>query len=555
MTTNRAIDLLDRYAGLQSRQSAWLKTWQECADLLHPTRGGFTAELTEGEEAQYPIYDSTPMQARRALATTIDGLLKPASSVWFWMKAINDELNEDDEAKRWFDAVGQRMRDAIYSPASRFIQQSNAVDNDLATFGLGYLWIAENRNRNGLTFRSIHIRDAVIDENSDGEIDTIDVCRRYTARQAEQRWGREALGKKVIEALTSTDPKARDTIFTFVQCVYPNAEKDNRRIDRYGMDFASTIVCKEDQNIVEESGFHEFPAACPRWEIVPNQIYPRGPGMMALPDARTLQSMGHTLLVGGEKAVDPPVWAVDDGMMSTVRTWPGGLTIVNAETVKDTGGRPLGVLEMGKNIPIGREMQQDYRTMVDVAFYRDLFGMPEDKTDETKFYWQMRNERFVMQIGPILGQLEADYPGAIVKRVFGIMQRAGALPPVPEILQNSGARFEFKSPIQQAKRQIEMAGLAKAFEFIAPIAEFKPDVVDNFDPDEIVRDFPDALGLPQRWLKPKDQVEADREQRQELQQAAMAMQGAGAVADVGKTVTEADKNMAQSAQMMEQQAA
>jgi hypothetical protein len=115
------------------------------------------------------------------------------------MKAKDEAINEDDAAKAWFDAVGDRMWSAIYDPLARFIQHSGAVDNDLAALGLGYLWIGENRNRDGLNFRSIHIGDCAIDENADGQVDTIYITRKWTARQAYQRFGEKA-GKKVLEA-------------------------------------------------------------------------------------------------------------------------------------------------------------------------------------------------------------------------------------------------------------------------------------------------------------------------------------------------------------------
>ncbi|MFK4647213.1 hypothetical protein ABIF96_005787 [Bradyrhizobium ottawaense] len=544
----KAQDILQRDKSLRARRDVWLPMWQSLADIYYPNRGGFTQQIIPGQETQTEIYDTTPMLARRGLATAIDGLLKPSTSRWFWMRAKDDMVNEDDAAKAWFDVVGDRMWSAIYDPMARFIQHSGAVDNDLAALGLGYLWIGENRNRNGLSFRSIHIGDCSIDENADGQVDTINISRKWTARQAFQRFGEKA-GPKVMEALQNGDKKQQDKLFEFVQAIYPREERDQRNKDNLNMPFANCIVAMADETVIEESGFQEFPVAIPRWECAPGEIYPRSPGMMALPDARTLQAMGHTLLVGGQRAVDPPTWVVDDAVLSAVRTFPGGLTVVDAEAVRNTGGKPIGQLEMGANIPVGREMQNDYREMVGNAFFKNVFNLPVDQ-NMTATEVMERKEEFIRTIGPTMGQLENDYIGVIVRRVFGILMRAsvdvkgnpiegGPIPPAPDVLQNKDAEFEFMSPIQQARKMIEAHALASSFQLIGPVMQIQPQTADNIDGDEIVRDLPDMFNMPHKWIKARDQVAVDRQQRQQMAAGPAMVQGAQGVADVVKTVADA----------------
>lgn len=546
--SNQAVDILQRNKSLCAKRDVWLPMWQSLADMYYPNRGGFTFPILAGQETQTEIYDTTPMQDRRALATAIDGLLKPSTSKWFWMKAKDEVLNEDDQAKAWFDQVQAAMWSRIYAPDARFIQHSGAVDSDLAAFGLGYLWIGENRNRDGLNFRSIHIGDCAIDENADGQVDTSYITRKWTARQAFQRFGDKA-GPKVMEALKDENGKSKDKLFEFVQAIYPREDRDQRVKDNLNMPFANCIASLADEHIVEETGFQEFPLAIPRWEVSPGEIYPRSPGMMALPDSRTLQAMGHTLLVGGQRAVDPPTWVVDDAVLSAVRTFPGGLTVIDSEAARASGGKPIGQLEMGANIPIGREMQDDYRKMVKSAFYGDVFSLPENP-NMTATEVMERKAEFIRKIGPTMGQLENDYIGVIVRRVFGILLRAsvdirgnpiegGPIPPAPDILAGQEAMFEFMSPIQQAQKQIEAHGMMAAFQFLAPIVQIQPQVADNVDGDEIARDIPDMFNTRHNWIKGKDEVQGLRDQRNKMAQAQTVLQGGQGVADIVKTVADA----------------
>jgi hypothetical protein len=522
-----------------------------------PGRAYFLSGAAAGQEgdSQAEIYDTTAMQARRGLATAIDGLMKPSTSQWSWMKSQNDDLNDDEACKRYFDAVDLAMRRSIYNPLAQFIPQSNCVDSDIATFGIGYLYMGERRDKSGLSFKSLFIGDVAIDENADGAIDTAYICRRFTARQAAQIWkGEGQLGPKVREALESTNKADKDKKFEFVECITPRHDYDSRKKDNKNLPFSSEVVCVEDDHIVEESGYHEFPIACPRWELVPGQVYPRSPGMLALPDARTLQAMGKTMLVAGEYAADPARWIVDDGSMSVLRAFPGGHNVVSIDTVQATNGNPIGTLDMGGNLPITLEMQESYRASAEAAFFKNVLGLPVNGPEMTATESMIRQDEYIRMIGPVAGQLQSDYPGAIVPRVFGIMSRAsyangkripGApFPEIPEQLQNSGARFEYLSPIQKAAKRREQTGLTQSLMSIETLVMAKPEMLDNLDVDAIMRDMPDGFGFPEKYLLTTEKVAEMRSQRAQEAQVAKLLEAGQGAADILKTGADAGASAA-----------
>lgn len=537
MTT--AQDCIARYRRKAARRDQWRELWQRLADVFDPEAGGFATALIPGRRAAQALFDSTPQQASRGLATAIDGLLKPSTSQWFWLESGDAVLDDRYDVKLWLDDVRDRMWRAIYSPTAGFIQASGAVDRSLAVFGLGYLWISETRKHDDLMFRALSLTDVAFEESADGQIDSVDICRRMTARQAEQKWGRDNLGPKVIQALEANEQSKQDQLFEFVQCIMPRDEYDPRVKTSINKPFASVIVCVEDETVVEESGYDELPLAIPRWEVSPGEIYPRSPGMVALADGRTLQAMGRTILTGAQRAVDPPTWVSDDAVLSAVRTWPGGLTVVSADAVRDTNGHPIGQLDMAGNLPIGREMQQDVRGQVEAAFFKNVFNLPIETHEMTATEVMQRKEEFLRTIGPTLGQLESNYIGAIVTRVFGIMMRALAFPPAPPVLQGRQVQFRFMSPIQQARKQIEAAGMSAAFQFAGPLIQAQPDIIDNFNGDEIVRDLPDIFALPNKWLRSTDDVAAMRKGRAQVQQIQETMDGTAQAANIAKTAAQA----------------
>jgi hypothetical protein len=185
-------------------------------------------------------------------------------------------------------------------------------------------------------------------------------------------------------------------------------------------------------------------------------------------------------------------------------------------------------------------MQTAMRQQVEAAFFKNVFALPIEGRQMTATEILERKEEFMRTIGPVFGRLEADYIGAIVERVFNIMYRANQFPPFPDIGDvEVKIEFEYMSPVQKARKETELASLGRAFEILGPLMEFDPTVVDNIDADQIVRDLPEAGGIPQKWLKTKAHVEEIRAQRAQQQEAQMAIAAAKPVAGAIKDVTAA----------------
>jgi len=526
-------DHVSLFTSEKTARKQWEDYWQELADVLLPKRADITSGYIPGEDRISPtIYDSTPMQARRGLATAMDGLLKSKTSKWFFGRATDDELNDNDEVREWSRIVENRMWTAIYSRNARFIQRTGEVDNDLVALGTGFIFTGESRKLKTLHFASLHPKDAVILEDGDGVIDTLYFEQRLTARQAFGLYGTN-IGGLTHEALKSEGNKKK---FPFITCVFPRKDRNTKGLSNTDLPWAKLIIDKDSEHSVEESGYHEFPFAVPRWETGTGEKYGRSPGMVALPDAKTLQAMGKTILVAGQKAVDPPLLAYDDAIIGAARTFPGGITTIDVEAARGIGRFPVEPLNTGANIPLGREMQNDTRKSVEAAFFRNVFNLPVEGPQMTATEILERKDEFIREIGPVFGRLETDYTGAIIERVFGVMLRAGAFPPPPKVLQGQDFKFELQSPIQMARKQIEAAGAARAIEIITPFVQADPSVMDNFDGDKIARDTPDIFGIPVEWLRSKEERDELRAQREQAATAEESLGMAQQVTDVMKEV-------------------
>ena len=145
----------------------------------------------------------------------------------------------------------------------------------------------------------------------------------------ETRFGRDALSDRVKKLLA--DGKVDDKV-KVLHAVVPRAEGRSDALLARNLPYADIWIDLDDKKAIKTGGFHEFPFVVPRWDTTSGEDHGRSPAMIALPDGDTLQAMGETILVAGQRAADPPLMAPNDGSFDAVNTFPGGLSYYDVET-------------------------------------------------------------------------------------------------------------------------------------------------------------------------------------------------------------------------------
>lgn len=389
---------------------------------------------------------------------------------------------------------------------------------------------------NHLLFQSIHLKDAVVVFDDEGNAVGVGRERQYTLRQLVDMFGQDSVGEKAKELLSqNADGKKWDEKLWYVHIVLQREEGSADAVLARNLPYASIWIERDSADEVQVGGFHEFPFVVPRWDTTSGEDYGRSPGMIALPDANTLQAMGETFLIAGQRAADPPLMLPDDGSINAPHTYPGGLSYYSSESAKAVGGNPIFPLDTGAHLPLTREMQVDIRDSVFAAFFRNVLNLPTEGPQMTATEIIQRKEEFIREIGPVFGRLESDYTAPMVERAFRIMLRAGAFAPIPLSLAGRNVRFEYESPVKKIRQQIEAAAARMLVVEAQNMAPVWPDVIDNIDEDEYIRHQAEAGAIPNKLLRGKQQVEERRRQRaQQQQQMAQAQMIAGAAEAAGK---------------------
>lgn len=485
-------NIIARAKAVKGKQGDWLTYWDDLARVHVPRMLGFS-ETREVGERHDDLFDGTPMHAARGLANSIGGLLRPDGEDWVRVKAADEDLNDDYEAKVWLEDTSDRLRKAMENPRSRMRQCTGEVDLMLVVFGTGPFWLGENRDRNGLLYQSIHLKDAGIDWGEEGPR-AMYRFRKYTAAQARDKWGEEKLGEQAKRALKEGG-NGNDKKFTYINAVMQRGEAGRFRNK---MPYASLWIEEESAHTVLNSGFLEFPYIVPRMDTAPGEDYGRSPGMVSLPDANSLQAMGETILVAGQRAADPPIFAPNDGSFSAANTFPGGISYYDAELAVQMRKNPIFPMESGHNLPITRDMQKDSRDQVFVAFFKNILNLPIAGPKMTATEVIRRQEEMKREISPLFGRLESDYTAPMVERTFNIMMRAFAFTQIPEVLAGKQVVFEYESPVNRVRQMIEVEASRAYKDEMISVAEYKPDIMDNFDSDAYAEVMQDALKAPEK---------------------------------------------------------
>jgi hypothetical protein len=531
MADERITALVRRYNDLKGGRFLWEGHWEDLARVMLPYRAGFTTDFTPGEKRMDGIYDGTPMQAARGLANAMEGIMWPDGQTNVYIKASDDALKDDDAAKAWFADTQDRMTAAMNNPRARLRQARGEVGLDLAVLGTGILFTGERKKLDGLLYQSVHLKDAVVLFSEEGEAEGLMRKKPYTLRQAMERFGEENLSENTRKKIVA---KSFDEKIMFLQVVIPRAEGRAGALLAKNLPFSSSWIEMAESHEVEVGGFHEFPFAIPRWDTSAGEDYGQSPGMIALPDANTLQAMGETILVAGQRAADPALLMPNDGFMDAPNTFPGGLAYYDADLAKELGRIPIQALEVGTNLPISRDMQKDTREQIFAAFFKNVLNLPVAGPAMTATEINARKEEFIREIGPVFGRLESDYTGPKVERTFQIMLRAGAFPPIPPVLQGQSIRFEYESPVKKIRQQIEAAAARAWVVERLEIAKETQDQshLDLVNFDEYARISADAGSVPHKIVVGKDEVEAKRAGRAKAQQAAAQQQQIAQSVDV-----------------------
>jgi hypothetical protein len=523
MADSRAAEVLAGYDRLKGARGTWEQHWQEVAERVWPTMAEMTGWRTPGEKRSEKIFDSTAQRALPRFAAAMDSMLTPATQLWHGLQTGIPELDDDISVRRWCDSIRDILFRQRYAPTANFASQAFECYMSLGAFGTSAMFIDEIPGVT-LRYRAIPLSELVIDLDHTGRVDTVYRSFQLTARQAAQVPSWQGKVPRSILAQLKTTP---DTMFEFVHCVKPNPDYRQGMAGGEGMAYMSRYVSRQDNALLDESGYRVMPYAVGRYVTGPREIYGRSPAMEALADIKSLQEMEKTLLRVSHRMVDPPLILTEEGALNAFSVRPNAL---NYGYLREDGTPLVQPLATPGNIPIGIEMTDQKRKAVNDSFLITLFQiLVENPRVMTATEVLQRAQEKGALLGPTMGRQQSEFLGPIIERELDLLQATGAIPEPPMQLMDyimSGGEIlpKYSGPLARLMKAEEAAGVLRTVEAMLPVAQASGDmsVLRRINADEAVKIIAEANGVPAKALRTDDELAAmDMMQQQQAQAQAL----------------------------------
>ncbi|UQZ90844.1 phage tail protein [Deltaproteobacteria bacterium Smac51] len=438
------------------------------------------------------------------------------------------------EVKAWLHMVYERMV-AVFA-RSNFYDQVHLLYDELGTFGTGAMLVEEDDEAT-LRCRTLTAGEYCLDVNASGRVDTLYRRLRMTPRQIVEAWPDTS-----PDRVKDLDRRGNGQWLEVLHVVEPNP--DYREGDEAAVrPWRSVYLMTDSDDVLEESGYYEFPALCPRWNTTGSDIYGESPAMDALGDCRLLQKLEEDGLIALEKEVNPPLSvAKSDGLGRVINASPGAINYVSPLAQGQNAIQPL--YQVRANLGLLEQVKEQKRQNIRESFYNDLFLMVSQVNRQmTATEVAERNSEKMLLLGPVLDRLRSELFQPLIVRVFGIMTRQGMVPPPPDALQGREIKIEFISILAQAQKQAGIAAINNTVAFVGNVAQFSPTALDKLNIDEAIDEVAEMNGVPPSLIRSNEEVAELRAQREEQMQQQQMMAAMQSGADVAATGARAAKDL------------
>lgn len=531
------------------RGGGWDAHWQEIATYIYPRRyRSSTSDTNKGTKTNQNIVDSTAKFAAKTLQSGLHAGITSPARPWFKLGTPDPDLAEFGPVKEWLHIVTQRMYAVL--AGSNTYNGLHSLYLDYGLFGVSPMALFDDDQ--DLCRSYVYAAGTyAVGLDARGRVSTFVREYRLTVRQLVEIFavtGARGLDKSRLprEVGEAWDRGDYETTFDVCHMIKPNDHEDKSKPWSYNLPWTSCYwvvgLERPDVQFLRESGFHEFPIFCPRWEITGEDSYATdSPGMTVLGDVKQLQTMMIRKGQLVEKAVDPPMKGPSSLRTQKVSLLAGDITYVDG-------------LDANKSfVPVHEPRLEGYqhltqdaeetRYLIRRGFFEDLFLMlaQSDRMGQpiTAREVEERHEEKLIALGPVLERTNDELLNPMIDRLFGMMSRAGLLPEAPPDIEEVKLRVEYVSILAQAQKLVGVSSLDRFTQTVLAMAPVVPAVLHKVNFFQVLENYQEALGTDPRTLHTDEEAQASQAEEQQgaqqMQQAAAAKDMASAVAQTSTT--------------------
>ncbi len=524
---------------LEGDRSSWDPQWRELAAFFAPRSPMWsTADANRGERKDYQIINETGLLALRTLqAGLLTGLASPTRP-WFKLLTDRPELNAMATIRQWCETAADRVR-GVFLKANVYQTLLNSFGEEGLYGTTAFLVLDDEKTVIRCHPYPIGSYTLMLDESLrvSGAIRTLTM----TPQQMVERYGYDNVSESMQTLYDSNAGGVKETRYEVVHVITKGSYFAPHSLSP-GMPWVSVSYEKASYNakrgVLRRSGFLESPLVTGRWKVTGENTYGESAGMDCLGSVMSLQAWEERLAQAAEKQFNPPMIASSDLDPRRLTTLPGDISFADS---KDVSNLFKPAYQVDFRLEGGLQQIQRLEQRINDAMYRTLFQMfsDSDRRDITATEINARMQEKMQVLGPVVERNVEEVLAPLVQRTLSVMLRRGLLPPLPKELQDNKLKIEFISILAQAQKLGGINAISSTLSFAGSLVAVKPDVMDIIDTDAAIREFADLSGIAEKVIRPQDEVNALRQNRDQQQAQAQAADNAQKLAAAANNLSTA----------------
>jgi hypothetical protein len=547
-------DLMAEFNTIAAARTQWETYWRRVSAWVLPQTDQFNSLLDKGGTAAIDAVTGTPVAAERSkhvydmtslwgidrLTSGLVSLKTPESDYWH-------DLNVDDDfgylptqaEKVALESVRNYQFKVRANPASGFWPSHKAAIKSMCAFGDGWQFIKEEQGKRvPFSYQFMSLTETYPAVGPDGRPNRMFRPFSWTAAQAYKEFG-DKVGRKVKDL--ANDPAKRQSRVRIMHAVLPRDDVNQTRLGVRGAQFASFYFLPDDEHLIGEGGFYEFPFTRYAWSNQGQRPYSEGPVAYALAEIQSLNAMGRDELIASQQHLRPPMATYGKNFMRL--NFNSGAN--NPGLISGDGRQLFAPLTTGQRPDFAQAVMERRQNGVREALYLNLWQVliadvqagPETATEA-----MLRAQEKGEMLGPVGISLN-DGLSQNVDREIGILARKGAFADgsplaMPESLRDAEVAPGFTSPLDRLRKVSQVIGAQRTIEFATVLEQIKPGITARLDADEILELAQDVYGAPANILLGRDVSKQAGEQRAATQQGMEAAAGLEMAGNAAKAVGE-----------------
>ena len=559
-TRSRTSVKKDRFRQLQQDKRAFERMFELIARYIDMRVVTFTDEGRTQNVNLIPedVINNDVSHISDSASSALFGALWPNSANSFRIDR-HRSIPDSEAVRQWFkNIVNPVMLDAMDNPQNGLQIALEEAISELVNYGVGSVNIKNNTDNfnKPLSYTCWDVKSNFIAENEDGFIDTVYRLRSRTVDQVVGEYGIDKVSSSTAKLFNANKLDEKVVILISIE---PRSKDRQTSFSNLGMPFESMHQEFDNNKILRESGFPEFPVPTARYKKKPDETWGRGSGGQSLPDVIELNVVWEALEMAFEKFLDPPLGLIDDGRMggTDVDSSPGGLTVFSVDSIVNNINNIIAPLFQTGEPSGSVVLTEKLKESISQHFMLDRLLDLNNQTEMTLGEANIRNRLRSDSLRKVYARVTAELFIPVINRSFNVLFRRGMFGVIPgseqhleQVLMGKDVVFlpdeiihaifqdkdfyeiRFISPAARMLQMEEAQGIVEVLRVSTEAAAVSEQVLDEINISAMIKRLSQILGVSIDVLNSTEVVQSIRAARAEAQAAAAQLETADKVADI-----------------------